>query len=145
MAKLELNLGFYQARQIFELGYDFSPVCDRWDVSFLHACGQGFSHIIYRTDEQCPSSTEELRDYLYGAGTTSDINALIPLVPKLALEKCLPHVHADVIVVKYPIHDEIIIRGKDGKVTTCNSFSAFLWFHKHYPEELKAKFKEMMK
>ena len=141
----KINLYFYRARQILELGYDFSPLCDRWNCSFLHGCGQSFSHIVYRSDEQHHSSVQELSEYLEETGTTCDINALIPLVPMLALDKCLPNVDPDVVVVKYPALDDIFIRTKEGKIINADSFGAFLWFHKHYEKELRAKFNEVIK
>jgi hypothetical protein len=148
--KLELNLGFYQARQVFELGYDFSPVCDQFvggtENYWKKYLKLNSSLAVYC--EPCIELIEErgLRKFI----KMENIGKYtIPIIPKAALEACLPrnldhHPYSSHLVRKV---EKLGYRRNGEKYPYINfdsAYEAFIWVHENYPEELKAKFKEII-
>jgi hypothetical protein len=71
---------------------------------------------------------------------------ITPIIPKAALEACLPLIDG-VIWKRFPAAGDGLLRctGLNHRtVETCTGFHEFLWCHENYPEELKAKFDEVM-
>ena len=154
---IELNCTYEESKKILELGYDFSPVC----ATFL-ASGKTSSHGL-------PFATMIINPFLKGVGHLEnlnhlkslpymrldkeiDIDSIVPIIPKAALEDCLP----DYLLKKgcnlfYHVHkfmgELYWANSRDESLTDDwfnSAFKAFLWCHEHYPEELKRKFDEVM-
>jgi hypothetical protein len=159
---IELNCSYEESKKILELGYDFSEVCATFSASgktsshdlpfatmitnpFLNAVGhlENLNHL------------KSLPYLLLGKGI--DIDSITPIIPKAALEACLP----DFLCVKdfYGELDRsrfvkklcngmIYLNSQDSMTVSHywfrSAYEAFLWCHEHYPEELKAKFDEVM-
>lgn len=131
---LELNCSYEESKKILELGYDFSYICYE-----------------YQEDEHsypCRSHPSEVPEG-------------IPIIPKVALEACLPdRLQIETQKLGYTEIEECY-PGKElgygqynywyssnGKPFNSRCFKdgvyeAFLWCHENYPEELKKKFEVM--
>ncbi len=126
---LELNCSYEESKKILELGYDFSYICYE-----------------YQEDEHsypCRSHPSEVPEG-------------IPIIPKAALEACLPefkdqrwfgHTLFDMEMMEYSPDLISIAYSNLRKSYKCDfksALEAFLWCHENYPEELKKKFDEVM-
>jgi hypothetical protein len=152
---IELNCTYEESKKILELGYDFSKVCwkslyeyrDQWNLNKtcirIHVHGAGLSLTLI--EDQINYQMEK-----YGI-----VDLVTPIIPKDALEKCLPDINPSdnerlpnldtrrLKVSKY--HIDMCDREHEETVKQFNSaFEAFIWCEEHYPEELKAKFDEVM-
>ena len=154
---IELNCSYEESKKILELGYDFSPVCATFSAS-----GKTSSHGL-------PFATMIINPSLKGVGHLEnlnhlkslpymrldkeiDIDSIVPIIPKAALEDCLP----DYLLKKgcnlfYHVHkfmgELFWVNSRDESLTENwfnSAFKAFLWCHENYPEELKRKFNEVM-
>jgi hypothetical protein len=148
---LELNCSYQESKKVLELGYDFSKVC-----TFF---GSGYPAYIKVNDDLYVQHCSELWGKMvypgpYGGKLPEDE---VPLIPKAALEACLPTIILDteqgrIYYLSFDGHKTPNYRYKhktpDGIRTTYtdyqSAFEAFLWLHENYPEELKAKFDEVM-
>ena len=149
---IELNLTYEESKKILELGYDFSKICD-------------FAWVTMNTNETpvlvCQNSEIQ---YLLFAQKICDFQTalikkqaieIIPIIPKAALEACLPDIvdayHGDLIWYTPRNPPEYRLCRDGDSVTSLlleefdSIYEAFIWCHEHHPKELKRKFKEVMK
>jgi hypothetical protein len=144
---MELNLTHEESKKILELGYDFSPVCDRF--------------IEELTRLKKPEYIEKEHFYIEVFRSEVDQHikdSWIPLIPKAALEACLPTIILDteqgrIYYLSFDGHKTPNYRYQHKTPDNIRTiytdyesvFKAFLWCHEKYPEELKAKFEKVMK
>lgn len=157
---IELNCTYGESKKILELGYDFSKIC-----AVFSAKGRTMSHglpfvkMIINPFLDGVGHLENLAHLkslpylLLGKGT--DIDSITPIIPKGALEACLPEIKIKTLDCRfvrniglhtinlsyffsdyYDCYEEI----KEFK----SAFEAFMWCHENHPEELKKKFNEVM-
>jgi hypothetical protein len=150
---LELNCSYEESKKILELGYDFNSICT------LFTDGNPI-YVKINEGLYLPTYAD-----VWGGVINSGIFAgslpagAIPLIPKAALEACLPSLVIDEDgkrdyflsyngqkkpTYHYHKYSELF---KEETATYLNyesAFEAFLWLHENYPEELKAKFSEVM-
>lgn len=143
---IELNLTHKESKKILELGYDFSPVCDRFVQELVklkepeYIEQEQFLVTIFRTE-----TNQRMSD------------SLIPIIPKAALEACLPTTlsfgfNEDVYLMyeycdkEFQYYQSPDYYCSDGKIyySSKSAYEAFIWCHENYPEELKKKFEEVM-
>lgn len=143
---IELNLTYEESKKILELGYDFAPVCDRFieELSRLkkpeYIEQEYFQVTIFRTE-----INQRMSD------------SLTPIIPKAALEACLPTTlsfgfNEDVYLMyeycdkEFQYYQSSDYYCSDGKIyySSKSAYEAFIWCHENYPEELKKKFEEVM-
>ena len=143
---IELNLTYEESKKILELGYDFAPVCDRFieELSRLkkpeYIEQEYFQVTIFRTE-----INQRMSD------------SLTPIIPKAALEACLPTTlsfgfNEDVYLMyeycdkEFQYYQSPDYYCSDGKIyySSKSAYEAFIWCHENYPEELKKKFEEVM-
>ena len=172
---IELNCSYEESKKILELGYDFSPVCATFSAS-----GKTSSHGL-------PFATMIINPSLKGVGHLEnlnhlkslpymrldkeiDIDSIVPIIPKAALENCLPD-KLDIASFMTSVRSLGIYTRRDNCVFVKNidlktislfyffedyyscyeeqkefksAYKAFIWCHKNYPEVLKKKFSEVM-
>jgi hypothetical protein len=132
---IELNCSYEESKKILELGYDFSSVCDR------------FIEELTRLKKPEYIEKEHFCIEVFRSEVNQHIkDSWIPLIPKAALEACLPLIDG-VIWKRFPAAGDGLLRctGLNHRtVETCTGFHEFLWCHENYPEELKKKFDEVM-
>lgn len=140
---IELNLTHKESKKILELGYDFSPVCDR------------FVQELAKLKEPEYIEQEQFLVTIFRTETNQRMsNSLTPIVPKAVLEACLPDIvdayHGDLAwyIPRNPLEYRLC---RDGDLVTSllleefdSAYEAFIWCHEHHPEELRKKFKEVM-
>ena len=147
---IELNCSYEESKKILELGYDFSKVCWKtgyyWDEAYLeHTHGTG---LLIETQAYRISYLNDHK------GNTRDHT---PIIPKAALEKCLPdkldiasldncvfvkNIDLKTISLFYFFEDYYSCYEEQKEFKS--AYEAFIWCHEHYPEELKKKFNEVM-
>ena len=159
---IELNCSYEESKKILELGYDFSPVCATFSAS-----GKTSSHGL-------PFATMIINPSLKGVGHLEnlnhlkslpymrldkeiDIDSITPIIPKAALEACLPdkldiasldncvfvkNIDLKTISLFYFFEDYYSCYEEQKEFNS--AYEAFIWCHEHYPEELKKKFNEVM-
>ena len=159
---IELNCSYEESKKILELGYDFSPVCATFSAS-----GKTSSHGL-------PFATMIINPSLKGVGHLEnlnhlkslpymrldkeiDIDSITPIIPKAALEACLPdklgiasldncvfvkNIDLKTISLFYFFEDYYSCYEEQKEFKS--AYKAFIWCHKNYPEVLKKKFKEVM-
>jgi hypothetical protein len=144
---LELNCTYEESKKIFELGYDFVSVCDRF--------------IEELTRLKKPEYVE--KEHFYIEVFRSEVNqhikdSWIPLIPKAALEACLPKkVGIDNLYFRkfykttyseeeFEVYEAGVNELESNAVIFSSNaiYEMFLWLHENYPAELKAKFDEVM-
>ena len=169
---IELNCSYEESKKILELGYDFSSVCATFSAS-----GKTSSHGL-------PFATMITNPFLKEVGHLKnlnhlkslpymrldkeiDIDSIVPIIPKAALEACLPDLEEERSIVNarvwlgkdlYAVQEDCIYsldsdgsgygsyyleRLKDQGFKS--AFEAFIWCHENYPEELRKKFEEIIK
>lgn len=143
---IELNLTHKESKKILQLGYDFSPVCDR------------FVQELAKLKEPEYIEQEQFLVTIFRTETNQRMSdSLIPIIPKAALEACLPTTlsfgfNEDVYLMyeycdkKFQYYQSPDYYCSDGKIyySSKSAYEAFLWCHENYPEELRKKFKEVM-
>ena len=159
---IELNCSYEESKKILELGYDFSPVCATFSAS-----GKTSSHGL-------PFATMIINPSLKGVGHLEnlnhlkslpymrldkeiDIDSITPIIPKAALEACLPdkldiasldncvfvkNIDLKTISLFYFFEDYYSCYEEQKEFKS--AYKAFIWCHKNYPEVLKKKFNEVM-
>ena len=137
---LELNCTYEESKKILELGYDFSEVC-----TFFTDGNPNYVKI--NEGLYLPTYADVWDGVINGGIYAGSLPAgSVPLIPKAALEKCLPLIDG-VIWKRFPAAGDGLLRctGLNHRtVETCTGFHEFLWCHENYPEELRAKFDEVM-
>jgi hypothetical protein len=135
---LELNCSYEESKKILELGYNFDKICQE----FEHKDKDKYIKV---NDNFYIHSESEIKG-MYHNAMVRGTHYLIPIIPKAALEKCLPLIDG-VIWKRFPAAGDGLLRctGLNHRtVETCTGFHEFLWCHENYPEELKKKFDEVM-
>jgi hypothetical protein len=149
---IELNLTYEESKKIIELGYDFRKI----STDFVTKSGRGKlkrvndilavdAGIKIADINQCP---HDLPDFFYFV----ESEKLIPIIPKAALEACLPDYLRYEDKHTWAGHTSICLAYGTGEDLTIenytteheSAFEAFMWCHEYYPEELKRKFDEVM-
>lgn len=153
---IELNLTYEESKKILELGYDFSKVCREFE---LHRYGMFLKKIKLTNDCFALLDNEDSEEFAAELDYTNLesvlIDKFIPIIPKAALEACLPDINPldderlpdldtrRLKVFKY--HIDMCDREHEETIKQFNSaYEAFIWCHEHYPKELKKKFDEVM-
>ena len=148
---IELNCSYEESKKILELGYDFTSICRDFELheeekitKFVlverHDCGLVD---LWDCDDQ------EARGYSPKSWW------ITPLIPKAALEACLPEHEEDGIWYVWLGYTRCMTQSPDECDTSSleyflpnpdinSAFEAFLWVHENYPKELKKKFDEVM-
>ena len=143
---IELNLTHKESKKILELGYDFSPVCDR------------FVQELAKLKEPEYIEQEQFLVTIFRTETNQRMSdSLTPIVPKAALEACLPTTlsfgfNEDVYLMyeycdkEFQYYQSPDYYCSDGKIyySSKSAYEAFIWCHENYLEELRKKFKEVM-
>lgn len=148
---IELNCSYEESKKIFDLGYDFSKVC--WKSQYWYN-SHGIAEHIHGTGLLL--STIEYRIKSNGC-KDAVITGVIPIIPKAALEACLPTTlsfgfNEDVYLMyeycdkEFQYYQSSDYYCSDGKIyySSKSAFEAFTWCHENYPKELKKKFEEVM-
>jgi hypothetical protein len=159
---IELNCSYEESKKILELGYDFSKVC-----AVFSAKGQTMSHGLpfatmiinpFLKEVGYLENLSHLKSLPYLlVGKEIDIDSITPIIPKAALEACLPR------TLNFQNHLGDLSLSSFAKRFSCevidlysvmeigvthhwftSALEAFLWCHEHYPAELKKKFDEVM-
>ena len=123
---IELNCTYEESKKIFELGYDFTEICTEWQDRELST----------------PCITDK-----YKLPETA-----CPIIPKAALEACLPDLSYSTYVRGWLGHTLCDLDHREyspNLITLAKRFNsvyeAFMWCHENYPEELRKKFEEVMR
>jgi hypothetical protein len=154
----ELNCCYEESKKILELGYDFNKICHLYRKET-----SSFKMNLFKIDKNifvyAAPEGESFGDHV--DCTYSSLQEVlraghVPIVPKAALEACLPefkdqewfgHTLFDMETMEYS-PDLINIAYSDlRKSYKCDfnsAFEAFIWCHENYPVELKKKFDEVM-
>ena len=152
---LELNCTYEESKKILELGYDFSKVCWKslYEYRDQYSLNQTFIKIhLHGTHLSLASIEDEIK---YRMSKYGIVDLVTPIIPKAALEACLPEHEEDGIWYIWLGYTRCMTQSPDDCDTSnleyflpnpdINSgFEAFRWCHENYPEELKAKFDEVM-
>lgn len=169
---IELNLTYEESKKILELGYDFSKICVGWSTEHTKYIKVGNKLIEPRLVEELElAHNQELHPHNFLWNYSLEFSEVeskiqdfinpcaidwiiysppIPIIPKAALEACLPEFDNGFYFSKLHIsQDKIVKRNhKDQWVlpyVSSTAFEAFTWCHENYPKELKKKFEEVMK
>ena len=154
---IELNCSYEESKKILELGYDFRKICTKFEVKTDIEYQVCYGAVITSDNKWNRIEIESSRviqdEGKLEHGQRIAFNPLlIPIIPKAALEACLP----DYLLKKgcnlfYHVHKfmgELYWANSRDESLTENWFNsayeAFIWCHEHYPEELKKKFDEVM-
>lgn len=151
---IELNCTYEESKKILELGYDFSRVCTKFecrdDDDMKVVYGEKVTEDTIRNQYTVVDNEPWFQGKAWCQG-------FIPIIPKAALEACLPdydnyswYINAGEPCFIYEdgctdncqtgifYLDEVIMNRFD------SAYEAFLFCHEKYPEELKKKFEEVM-
>jgi hypothetical protein len=150
---LELNCSCEESKKILELGYDFRSACTVFEES---------NYTYHKIHKNLYSiATNEIYGRIVFIGTLDGglPRGSIPLIPKAALEACLPTLIVDENnkrdyflsyngqkkpTYHYHKYSELFKAETAIHLNYESAFEAFLWCHENCPEELKAKFDEVM-
>ena len=154
---IELNCSYEESKKILELGYDFRKICTKFevktDIEYQVCYG-----VVTTSDNKWNRIEIESSRVIQDEGKLEHGQRvafnplLIPIIPKAALEACLP----DYLLKKgcnlfYHVHkfmgELYWVNSRDESLTEGwfnSAYEAFIWCHEHYPEELKNKFEKVM-
>jgi len=156
---IELNCSYEESKKIFELGYDFSKVCWKslYEYRDQYNLNQTFIRIhLHGTGLSLTSIEDEIS---YRMSKYRVVGLVIPIIPKAALEACLPLKLDDCYCISlqepkiikkcfFRSMYEVYVKSKyyDDQLYLDfnNAYELFLWLHENYPEELKKRFDEVM-
>ena len=151
---IELNCSYEESKKILELGYDFGNICTKFELRNNDEVKINFGEKI--SSKTIRSQYTLINDESWFQGKAW-IENFVPIIPKAALEVCLP----DKLNVK-SLDDYVFVNNLDLKTISLShffdgyyscyneyksfnsAFEAFTWCHENYPEELKKKFDEVM-
>ena len=145
---IELNLTYEESKKILEVGYDFSSTCREFEHKPTNSKKIKIIEDIFIEENVNIGSFDEA--YPVRAVKTLLEFGFIPLIPEAALEKCLPILEGFYYLSKQHVsQDKIIPRDNNERWVNyphseMTAYTAFLWVHENYPEELKKKFDEVM-
>ena len=162
---IELNCSYEESKKIFELGYDFSKVGMEFEnKNQICTFNKTLSTVKIKVNEDVFIDRDVNTGSFDEAYPVRGITAksllfydYVPIIPKAALEKCLPE-FLDVTdfygelnrsrFVKRLCNGMIGLKSQDSDnffhIWFISAFEAFIWCHENYPEELKRKFDEVM-
>lgn len=159
---IELNCSYEESKKILELGYDFQKICTKFevktDIEYQVCHGVVITSDKWNRVEIESSRVIQDEGKLEHGQRIAFNPLLIPIIPKAALEACLITCIVDceqkrIFYLSYDRHKKPIYRRNYETPTKTidtiyteyeSAFEAFIWLHEHYPEELKAKFEEVM-
>ena len=149
---IELNLTYEQSKKIFELGYDFTPICRDFELHEEEKITKFV--LVERYDDGVVTlyDCSEHESYIYSTKSWW----ITPIIPKAALEACLPNLYTEseysgdvkfFTLTKRSGHTFWWVSSDDECLETFphSAYEAFIWCHEKYPEELRNKFEEVMK
>ncbi len=137
---IELNCSYEQSKKILDLGYDFTFICRDFELREEKEITKFV--LVEKHDDGLVSLWDcgERKTCIYSTKSWW----IIPIVPKAALEACLPDLSGSTWLKN--LKTNWVILDLDPHIVKLESiFEAFTWCHNNYPEELKRKFKEVMK
>ena len=153
---IDLYLTYEESKKILEIGYDFSPVSKSAEALVSR---KGLQELI-TVDTNSWGWVLDGDIIMYGANRWSDrlLVSYVPLVPKAALEACLPKkVGIDNLYFRkfykttyseeeFEVYQAGVNELESNAVIFSSSsiYEMFIWLHENYPEELKKKFDEVM-
>jgi hypothetical protein len=149
---IELNLTYEESKKILDLGYDFRRVSN----IFVNEQGRFYNRAnnylavarditLYEIDQR-PDLIPAFFRF---------IDHLTPIIPKAALEACLPNYlmkkggEKKTWISSYHVYkcrESFWWENTQGETLTDDVYfliKAFIWCHEHYPKELKDKFNEL--
>jgi len=150
---IELNCSYEQSKKILDLGYDFTFICRDFELREEKEITKFV--LVEKHDDGLVSLWDcgERKTYIYSTKSWW----IIPIVPKAALEACLPTTLSfgfnEDVYLMYEYCDKEFQYYKspdyycsDSKTyySSKSAYEAFMWCHENYPKELKKKFKEVM-
>jgi hypothetical protein len=156
---IELNCTYEESKKIIELGYDFGKVC--LEFSEIKT-GKKFIKVnetqVVLMDNGFDLNDLSSLEWYDSIQNNVIAKYLIPIIPKAALEACLITCIVDceqkrIFYLSYDRHKKPIYRRNYETPTKtidtiyteyASAYEAFIWLHENYPEELKAKFDEVM-
>lgn len=159
---IELNCSYEESKKILELGYDFNKICDRFFIKYEGCYGntEGYFFKMNDSRDMFPldatiSTYDEVWDH--GISLEHEHEEVTPIIPKAALEACLPdkldiasldncvfvkNIDLKTISLSYFFEDYYSCYKEQKEFNS--AYEAFFWCHENYPEELKKKFNEVM-
>ncbi|CAB4144724.1 hypothetical protein UFOVP457_64 [uncultured Caudovirales phage] len=180
---IELNCTYEESKKILELGYDFSPLCPFYRVVKGKSISifNGIEFILNRglidrleSELLVELDREEIhpnlgKSYRKSLVEKNIFDEIIPIIPKAALEACLP-LELPILnenideswklyllknlygagtisyqkILSLPADEIYKIHRADWDKLIVSAFEAFTWCHENYPEELRKKFDEVM-
>ena len=155
---IELNCTYEESKKILELGYDFSKICWKslYEYRDQYNLNQTFIRIhLHGTGLSLTSIEDEIK---YRMSKYGIVGLVIPIIPKAALEDCLPKkVGIDALYFRkfykttyseeeFEVYQAGVNELESNAVIFSSSsiYEMFIWLHENYPEELKKKFDEVM-
>lgn len=177
---IELNLTYEESKKILDLGYDFGKVCIDWstehtkyikvgskliepelveELELAHNQELHPNNVLWNYSLEFSEVESKIQDFINPLAVDwITYYPPIPVIPKAALEECLPTTlsfgfNEDVYLTYEFCDKEFQYRQSpdyycsDGKThySSKSAYEAFIWCHNNYPEELKAKFEEVMR
>jgi hypothetical protein len=152
---IELNCSYEESKKILELGYDFSPVCREFEHEPTNSKKIKINEDIFIEENVNIGSFDEA--YPVRAVKSLLEFGFIPLIPKAALEACLPRTLnfqnclGDLSLSRFAKRFSCEVIDLYSVMETgvthhwfTSAFEAFLWVYENYPNELKKKFTEVM-
>ena len=137
---IELNCSYEQSKKILDLGYDFTFICRDFELREEKEITKFV--LVEKHDDGLVSLWDcgERKTCIYSTKSWW----IIPIIPKAALEKCLPELSGSTWLKN--LRTNWMILDLDPHIIKLESiFKAFMWCHNNYPEELRRKFKEVTK
>jgi hypothetical protein len=156
---LDLNLTYYESRHILELGYDFSPVCAAFSAMGRDADGLDYASMLINPYLQLVGYLKDLNHFKELLQNDEiDFDSITPIIPCDALAKCLPvrlgagfneygYLQYDYDEKEFQYYESPDYYADTSKIHQSfkSAYEAFVWWYEKYPDELRAKFKEVMK
>ena len=137
---IELNCSYEQSKKILDLGYDFTFICRDFELREEKEITKFV--LVEKHDDGLVSLWDcgERKTCIYSTKSWW----IIPIIPKAALEKCLPELSGSTWLKN--LRTNWMILDLDPHIIKLESiFKAFMWCHNNYPEELRKKFEEVMR
>ena len=152
---IELNCSYEESKKILELGYDFSKICTKF-VELRNNNDEAKINFGEKISNRSIRSEYTVIDDESWFQSIAWIENFIPIIPKAALEACLPDYllkkgcnrHFSLFYHVRKFMGELYwVNSRDESLTEnwFSPYEAFRWCHEHYPEELRKKFEEVMK
>jgi hypothetical protein len=137
---VSLNLSYEESKQVQDLGYDFSPVCTKFELRTDVETQIVYGTLATRgkhTEIISSDSVNGIRGEAHRQHRTMFNVDMVPIIPKAALENCLPDIRYDGVKYRWVGHTLISGHYLDNKKS---ALKAFLWCHTDHQEALKAEF-----